>query len=847
MSSIRADKTVIFVYLLAFFSGVAAIVYEVTWARMLALTFGSTTLSVAAVVVGFMGGMGVGAALYHRFFANEGRPLWIYAFLEYGIALSTAILSLGFYALPEYFSLMSQAIPSPAGYLVLRFVTVLVLIAIPSMLMGATFPALCRSAIQSAEGFNRRLGWIYGVNTLGAALGALFAGLVLVEYLGLRGSTWVANGLNITVGTAALLFLRSPRGVVSELPGPTAIPTLLPSSVTAVVLFCSGLATLSYEILWFRGLRYLVGSNSYAFAVVLFTFLSGLGLGSLLFNAASRRRYPERDLMIVQCLTAVLAVCGVGLLSVMLADVSFEQHVSIFMPEVRFSPWWQRLGINLCLSIAVLLPATLFMGLAFPLATKLYLGDVQNLDRRVGSSYLLANLGSVLGSIGAAVILLPFLGVVRGTFLVAGLNLGAALFVALKLQQDQRRTSLGVLGISAVLVTVLFIFLPQTLTVRGEALTARQVPEEIFLREGDVATVQVLRDRVNQTQMAMAIDGFKIGWSEGFRGSPSHLKQTILADLPLVLDTRLRTTLSVGLGSAGTLATLGSYPDLEHLDCVEISSAVVEASKLFEESAVLSDPRTTVIVDDAIHYLLRSNQRYDLVVSDGKQDPFYSGNANLLCQEFYRYVFDHLTEQGMLVQWFPLSTLSSDLRTIVATLSATFPHLDAFYFPPYSLLLVAGKESLRSRPIMRKEAFELLPVAERMSLYSMGSPADILSNWVAGRDDLLAAVDGAPVSTWDRLILDHAPFKASSAEWQEAFSSNLRMLVGVASTLEASDYPWGASVDMSRFESMRLMRKAWLARVEGQMDLANMLAEQALDIYPGNSQARAFLVSNLLK
>lgn len=840
------DKSVLLVYLLSFFSGVAALIYEVTWARLLALTFGSTMLSAAAVVVGFLAGMGLGAVLYHRFRGHASRPLGVYVLLEYGIAGSTALLSLGFYALPEYFPELSRSIPSQEAYLILRFLIVLALIALPSILMGATFPALCRAAIHSAEGVNRRLGWIYGCNTLGAAGGALLAGLVLIEYCGLRGSIWVANGLNIAVGTAALVFLRRHDGIIMQLPGPMAIPTALPRKVTAAVLFLSGFATLAYEILWFRGLRYLVGSNNYAFSVILCTFLAGLGLGALLLDHAAHRRHPERDLVRVQCLTALLAVGGVGILAYILSSATFGQHFSIFMPEVRFSPWWQRLVIDLGVAMAILLPSTLFMGLSFPLAMRLYLGDVQRLDQRIGSGTLLANLGSAAGSIGAAMILLPKFGVVGGTCLIAGVNLAIALLVALALSRE-RGPALRMLGVFAVLVVVLSQILPHNLTIRGETLMAKEIPEEIFLREGDVATVQVLRDTQSVDKMAMAIDGFKIGWSEGFRGTPHHLKQTILADLPLVLDTRVRTTLSVGLGSAATLSTLASYPLLERLECVEISAAVVEASKFFEESRVLSDPRAELVVDDAIHHLLRADRRYDLVVSDGKQDPFFSGNAHLLCLEFYHNVSDHLTDRGMLVQWFPLSTLDSDLRTIVSTLSDVFPYLDAFYFPPFSLLLVAGKEPIDSRPHMSAEVFAQLPVSKRLISYGMDSPDGLLSNWVAGREALLSAAGEAPVSTWDRLILDQSPFTASLKDWQRSFPSNLSLILEASQLAGEIGAPKLRPEEADRRKSVRLLWEAWLARVEGREEKSLSLAEKALQVYPGNAQARSFVFGGLLK
>ena len=203
------DTSPALIYALAFFSGLAALVYELAWARMLALTFGSTTLSAAAVIAGFMGGMGIGAALYHRVADRTTRPLRAYGFLELGIAVSAGLLTMTFYALPQFFAGLSGTTGSGLFDQVVRFVAVLGLLLVPSMLMGATFPALCIVMIRSARGVDRHLGAIYGVNTIGAAVGVLLAGLILVEHLGLTWTVRAANGVNLAVAIVALL-LREP-------------------------------------------------------------------------------------------------------------------------------------------------------------------------------------------------------------------------------------------------------------------------------------------------------------------------------------------------------------------------------------------------------------------------------------------------------------------------------------------------------------------------------------------------------------------------------------------------------------------------------------------------------------
>ncbi|MCP4246531.1 MAG: hypothetical protein GY778_05730 [bacterium] len=163
---------------------------------------------------------------------------------------------------------------------------------------------------------------IYGTNTIGAAGGALLAGLVLIERLGLTDTVTAANVINVAVGLCALALAGTDleRGDARQARPRSAIPTYLPRTLTGLVLIASSLATLSYEILWFRALRFLIGNSTYALTVVPVIFLAGLGLGSLLLERVARRRAPERDLALCQCGIAVLVLVAMAWLERSLAD-----------------------------------------------------------------------------------------------------------------------------------------------------------------------------------------------------------------------------------------------------------------------------------------------------------------------------------------------------------------------------------------------------------------------------------------------------------------------------------------------------------------------------------------------
>lgn len=186
-------------YLLAFLSGMAALIYQVAWTNMLALSFGSTTLAMSAVVAAFMGGMGLGAWRYHQLGDRVRRPLLVYGGIEIGIGLMAALFSLGFAQLPPLFGEIAGSLPGESALSAFRFAVAFALLLIPSALMGATFPALCTVLIADATNLDRHLGRIYGWNTVGAASGAIVSGLVLIERLGLSGTVRVGNAINVVV------------------------------------------------------------------------------------------------------------------------------------------------------------------------------------------------------------------------------------------------------------------------------------------------------------------------------------------------------------------------------------------------------------------------------------------------------------------------------------------------------------------------------------------------------------------------------------------------------------------------------------------------------------------------
>jgi spermidine synthase len=829
------------VYAMAFLSGAAALVYEVVWSKMLALTFGGSTLAASAVIAGFMGGMGIGAWLYHKVAARTRQPLQFYGYLELGIGFSAAAITLVMYRLPTWLVWLIDIVPAGAPLAIARFAVVFLLLVPPAVCMGATFPALCAVLIRSSRTLDRHLGAIYGINTLGAASGAVLAGLYSIERFGLTRSVTIANGLNLSIAVASFLLAMRWAGSQSASAEDDAQPlrTELPKQVTGAVLLGSGFTTLGYEIMWFRGLRYLVGNSTYALTIVLVVFLIGLGCGSLALGWLLRRFRPERLLAWSQWATMLLALETVAAAQFAMSLPVERQWFSIFSSGYRLHSWEWRLAVDAAMAGAVMLPAALVMGLSFPLASRLFLGDLRSLGRGVGTAYLLANLGSILGSLTAAIWLLPAWGTIGGTRVLAAVNwlLGSGIFLATR-QRASVSSAVAAAGVTGVFLWGLAVWqLPSRLTLQGESGVYDRA-QVIFADEGDLATVHVLDDPIRPGARAMTIDGCLIGCTQEFLDW-LYLKQALLAHLPMLLDSRLEETLNIGLGSASTLSILATYPQVKRLDCVEINAGVVEGAKeYFPEGAVFDDPRVHVEVEDALHYLLRSQRQYDAIISDGKQNPDYPGSSTMLCHDFYRYACDRLSPRGLFVQWLPTGTLHAEFITAMRNCCDVFPYVSVFYFPESDIIVVGSREPLTDRPRLTEEEFQKLSSHPALAAFPLPRAESFLAHFVCDKQQLMAVLPPGPLSTWDHNFLEFADFKAPFAIKQIAHFHNINLLVSTSHHPMSDGIGVVSELDQSLFTATQYVRLAYHAMGIKQMTGAVKLAAQAMEADPGNPEAK---------
>jgi spermidine synthase len=379
-------------------SGCAALIYEVVWFQLLQLSVGSSAVSLGILLGTFMGGMCLGSLLLPRVIGAQHHPLRVYALLELGIGVF-GLLAL--FALP----LAGRAYTSIAGIgqasLYLRAVVAGVCLLPPTILMGATLPAIARWVRATPSGV-AWLGYFYGGNIVGAVVGCVLAGFYLLRVYDMPTATYVAVALNAIVALFGLTLARVTPYVpaVTETVAVAASPE---SRLVYVAIALSGLTALGAEVVWTRLLSLLFGATTYTFSLILAVFLVGLGIGSTLGSDMARRLTNPR---------AALGWCQL-LLCATIAWAAYMAGASLpywpINPSISSDPYY-TFQLDLMRALWVLLPSTLLWGASFPLALAAVARHTSDPGRMVGGVYAANTVGAIVGALASGLLLVGTVG-----------------------------------------------------------------------------------------------------------------------------------------------------------------------------------------------------------------------------------------------------------------------------------------------------------------------------------------------------------------------------------------------------------------------------------------------------
>ena len=579
-----SDKKLVRVLICLFLSGAAGLVYQVAWVKALGLIFGHTVYAIAAVLAVFMGGLAAGSALLSRWSARRHDPVSLYSKLELLIGV-TGGLSLA--ALHLVQTVYLAVYPSLGHWQPLlfgiRFFGAVFVLFIPTFLMGGTFPILVAGTVRSREEFALRTGQMYWINTAGGLFGTLLAGFILLPAIGLTLTIVVAAGMNFTAG---LLAWRTGRS------GETTVQTTVPHQSPAAsrwllwMFGVVGFAAIAFEIAWTRMLAVMIGSSTYAFTLMLATFLTGIVIGSMAFQLwvkQARRQISLSRLHWVQI--------GIGL-SALSSLMLFQLVASAIPPLLQGTDhtFGGLLVTQFTTTALTVLPTAICFGFNFPMIIAIVdnsLGRAPGSSSVVGTAYAANTIGAIVGSLVTGFWLIPRLGSFRVVALVAVINL--ALAMAIHLSRHRRRV-IWLVADAILIVSALFIvssarFYNQSLmsisaVLYGSSyqgrLTLREIASTmdlVFAAEGINDSIAVVR---TEGDVALRVNG-KIDAS-----TQDSRTQLLLGHLGAAFHPSPRRVLIIGFGSGMTVSAVARYPDVQKIDCVEIEPAVIRAAPYLE-------------------------------------------------------------------------------------------------------------------------------------------------------------------------------------------------------------------------------------------------------------------------
>ena len=839
----------VLVVALFFASGLSSLIYQVVWTRMLGLVFGSTTYATATVLSIFMGGLCLGAWLAGRYADRVRNQLFWYGALEALIGLWALLVPSLFAAATYLYPIICSTCHNNVILFGLcRFALAAAILLPPTTCMGASLPLLSSYVTNKLDEAGQRIGTLYSVNTFGAIGGAALAGFVLLPLCGLQTSTVIAAGVNfvlfLTVIPAALNGTALKAGVSNvwrlspRVQKSAALPVPKRIKMAMVCFAMSGGIAMIYEVCWTRALLVMVGSSTYAFTIMLCSFLTGIFLGSLICSRfVDRIKEPFLLFSALQLAIAALA--------------------ALAMYEFIYLPYWNILLYSLCpsngswymackfmLSAAILIPFTLCIGATFPAIVKASTQDLAQIGRSTGDIYAANTSGAIIGAFVAGFVLIPLFGV-NGS--LDGAVSASAIVSALSLWCCDWSTSKrkAIYCATICTVSVLWLCVPRLwdplVMVYGQVYR-RHVAEDhipksfgelvesmrrrchvIFYRDGACSSVGVLEFGSPQHPLRSLITNGNVDGSD----TGDTPTQSLVAAFPLLLKPNAADVAVIGWGVGMSVGTATLFP-VASIDAVELEPAVVESSTLFHHvnHSPEQSPKVHIQYNDGRNYLLATDKKFDVIVSE-PSNPWQSGVCNLFTREYFQVCRKRLKPGGVLSLWIQLAEVSPEnVRSILKSLTESFPQTIVLALNGSNIAVLASDSPLQLDPDKLKDVLKIDAIKNELSNFDLDSPEAIITRLLVSNGGVRKLVHAVKANTDDSNLLEFSVGR--SYETQNFRAQNGELIP------ESASRPW-EHVDLQNRSNVEQAREAMLiARksVGNNTYGATRWLEHSIDLYP---------------
>ncbi len=692
------------------FSGAAGLLYQIMWFKELSYFLGNSTYAQSILLATYMGGLAIGAWYWGRKIDSSSKALKIFAWLEIGIALYCFSYPFIFNALEHSYIwvVSSNDIASDSGLaLFFKLIVSVFAIIVPTILMGGTLPALVKYFSQRIEGVATNVARFYFLNSLGAVVGTFLGGFILLQYIGLNATNYIAAFIDLIIGLICLFLAKNT--IISnskvEKTKNTQLITKSQNKIVFLIAGVSGVTAMIYEIVWLRLLIPILSSSTYSFTIILTIFILGITIGSYVVYRKGNR---------IKNSYQALALCQFGIVITTLISMPFYDRLPYYI--------WSTIGepstvsysyynfIQLLYVSFLILPPTLFMGASLPIASKLYVKDIKHTGKSVGNIFAINTLGTVIGSLTAGLFLIPLIGIKSTLELTFFLNVAFAGLIFFTGNWNKQKLFIS---LTILLISIAFY---------GSNVSKTNWANNIMLSE--------VTRKVNRISPPTSFDEFQtkadshdkiLHYQEGVNGtivvaesnkekylftngkgdanSVSDLSTQISLGLtPLILHNSPDSVFVIGFGAGTTIGHVVSEKRVKYAEVAEISSEVIDASIHFNDinNKPLENSKLKVIRDDGLSALSSSLRKFDVIISQ-PSNPWSAGVGNLFTKEFFSLCKTKLKPGGYVAQWFNLYEMDDKgLKLILRTALSQFKHIALWHIGNNDILLLCSETEINS-------------------------------------------------------------------------------------------------------------------------------------------------------